>query len=344
MPRSSVVLSAGCSGSWYFEWFRQCFGDSIRIHIGVEAYSPKPDRLPPEVRWINNPVFDMRDVHTGDVDLVFAGQTVEHLWPEELTGFLLESHRVLRRDGIIVLDSPNREITWPLNWYHPEHTMELTVPEIQELMLLAGFRVLSLRGIWLCREGGVMLPLEPLSAPSKSQSRLDAAPDNPMDSFVWWLEAVRENRQPEREALRKRISQIFQSTRSHDLQRCFHGIGKMTRNGSIQQIDAPIGLPGHLAYGPYAPFQPGSYRAEFSICSTVRSRSPDLACILDISEDTGQNAIVSYRVRCADVQDQWEKWHLDFRFNTVRFGIECRLFSTGSIPISLQVPISICEV
>ena len=39
------------------------------------------------------------------------GQTVEHVWPEELAGFLSEANRVLGPQGWIVLDSPNRRIT-----------------------------------------------------------------------------------------------------------------------------------------------------------------------------------------------------------------------------------------
>jgi len=46
-------------------------------------------------------------VEDDSVDLVFAGQTTEHLWAHELTGFLLQAHRVLHVDGLLVMDSPN---------------------------------------------------------------------------------------------------------------------------------------------------------------------------------------------------------------------------------------------
>ena len=79
--RAEVLLSAGCSGQWYFNWIREWLGPSLRAHMG-EVYSSRPDSMPPEARWIDDPITDMRDVASGEVDLVFAGQTVEHLWPD----------------------------------------------------------------------------------------------------------------------------------------------------------------------------------------------------------------------------------------------------------------------
>jgi hypothetical protein len=64
-------------------------------HVGVEAYESMPDDLPAYVEWIVNTADKMSGVENSSVDLVFAGQTTEHLWADELAGFLLESHRVL---------------------------------------------------------------------------------------------------------------------------------------------------------------------------------------------------------------------------------------------------------
>src|SRR5262245_61892225 len=42
MPKvSGTMLSAGCSGRWYFDWIAERTGHSGR-HIGVELYSPRP--------------------------------------------------------------------------------------------------------------------------------------------------------------------------------------------------------------------------------------------------------------------------------------------------------------
>src|SRR4051794_37667394 len=92
------VLSVGANGRWYFDWFEHSYGPVDR-HVGVEAYEPKPAHLPPYVQWIVNTADKMSGVEDASVDLVFAGQTTEHLWADELAGFLLESHRVLTEGG-----------------------------------------------------------------------------------------------------------------------------------------------------------------------------------------------------------------------------------------------------
>ena len=79
MPAGAgILLSAGCAGNWYFEWVERCYG-RVENHIGLEYYTPKPDRLPANVTWIANTVSDMSDVATASCDLVFSGENLEHL-------------------------------------------------------------------------------------------------------------------------------------------------------------------------------------------------------------------------------------------------------------------------
>jgi len=341
--RAAILLSAGCSGTWYFDWVRQCIGPSLRTHIGVEAYSRKPDSLPPEAHWIDNPIQDMHDVSDGHADLVFAGQTVEHLWPAEFVGFLREAHRVLRPGGLLVLDSPNRELTLPMSWYHPEHTMEFTVPEIRELVGLAGFQVTSLRGVWLCRERGSIMRLDPLPEPPEWEGRVDAARLRAEDSFVWWLEASREDRAPDIEELQRRVEEVYARTRPQDLARVFHGAGSSAVDGAVRYQESRSGEQGYLAYGPYAPFPPGVYVANFYIRTNAPRTSSLPACTMDIAEQCGEHVIASYQLKCSEVGQSWERWRVGFRFTTVRFGVEFRLFATGAMPLSVKVPIEVTE-
>jgi len=71
----------------------------------------------------------MSGVRDRTCDLVFLGQNLEHLWPEEVAGFLAEAARVTKLGGHLVVDSPNRLLPKPLNWSHPEHTVELATDE-----------------------------------------------------------------------------------------------------------------------------------------------------------------------------------------------------------------------
>ena len=205
------VLSVGANGRWYFDWFEACVGEVDR-HVGVEAFEPKPDDLPPYVDWVVNTADHMDAVADGTIELVFAGQTTEHLWAHELTGFLLEAHRVLGPSGVLVLDSPNRLITEQLHWSHGGHTIEISREEIEQLLDLAGFDLESMRGVWSCREGGRLLQLEEnIDDPAVFARRAANAADRPDDSFVWFLVARRADSAPDRAALATTVDALFEA-------------------------------------------------------------------------------------------------------------------------------------
>jgi len=98
-----TVLHGGASGSWYFHWFDDNYPGSVERHIGVEAFGPRPDDLPVNVEWLAPTFGDMGPVADGSVDMVVGGQVIEHLWPQDVAGLLLESRaarvRARRRDA-----------------------------------------------------------------------------------------------------------------------------------------------------------------------------------------------------------------------------------------------------
>jgi SAM-dependent methyltransferase len=202
------ALSVGASGGWYFDWFERSVGP-LESHIGVEAFETEPDDLPSYATWIASTADRFDAVPDNSVDLVFAGQTTEHLWPDELAGFLLESHRVLVEGGQLVIDSPNRLVTEHLDWSHGGHTIELSAAEMSELLELAGFEVTTTRGLWLCRIGERMLELEEaLDDGGVTCRRIGDAADRPDDSFVWWINAVKAAA-PHSAALAARVKGLF---------------------------------------------------------------------------------------------------------------------------------------
>jgi SAM-dependent methyltransferase len=205
------VLSVGASGRWYFDWFERAVG-TVDEHLGVEAYEAKPGDLPPYATWIADTADHMVGVDDSSVDLVFAGQTTEHLWSGELSGFLEEAHRVLSADGLLILDSPNRLVTEHLNWTHEGHTVELSLKEISELVTLAGFDVISTAGIWRCEIDDRVLQLEDgLDDSAMFTRRTSTARDNPDQSYIWWLNARRNDRRPDSSRLRSRAKELFEN-------------------------------------------------------------------------------------------------------------------------------------
>ncbi len=104
---------------------------------------------------------------------------------------------MLRPDGLLVLDSPNRLVTEFLDWSHGGHTVELSLDEITELVSLAGFEIISTAGIWRSDIDGRILQLEEgLDESATFTRRISTAHDAPDQSFIWWLNARRTDRPP----------------------------------------------------------------------------------------------------------------------------------------------------
>ncbi|WP_374022262.1 class I SAM-dependent methyltransferase [Mycobacterium sp. HNNTM2301] len=82
------------------------------------------------------------------VDIVVNFQVIEHLWDQ--AQFVAECARVLRRGGLLMVSTPNR-VTFspgrdtPIN---PFHTRELNAAELNELLVDAGFRDVSISGLF----------------------------------------------------------------------------------------------------------------------------------------------------------------------------------------------------
>ncbi|MCP4435901.1 MAG: methyltransferase domain-containing protein [Actinomycetia bacterium] len=206
-----TAVSVGASGRWYFDWFERHYGE-LDSHVGVEAFEPKPEDLPDYVTWVESTADRFEGVGDNTVDLVFAGQTTEHLWAQELADFLLESARVLHPGGQLVADSPNRLVTEHLHWSHGGHTVELSAAEFTELLRLAGFEPTRVSGDWLTRYDGRVWELEEgLDQPAALTRRIAGSSADPDDCFIWWIDAERTSRDPDEAALRKRVADVFDS-------------------------------------------------------------------------------------------------------------------------------------
>jgi SAM-dependent methyltransferase len=56
---------------------------------------------------IEGTLTDMNAVATGSVDAIYSSHNIEHVFPHEVETVLLEFHRVLKDDGIVVLTCPD---------------------------------------------------------------------------------------------------------------------------------------------------------------------------------------------------------------------------------------------
>ena len=83
------------------------------------------------------------------VDLVWSGQSIEHVPFESAKNMIKEAFRVLRPGGCFALDTPNGAITSihaqtsGLEVVHPEHFIEYTVDQMTEMLSAEGFDIES---------------------------------------------------------------------------------------------------------------------------------------------------------------------------------------------------------
>jgi len=96
---------------------------------------------------------DLRDFDDESFDLVWSGQSIEHVERAAAARMCREARRVLRPGGHFCLDTPNRGITEIHTrsvgggFVHPDHKHEYRVGELRELLVASGFVIEAEKGI-----------------------------------------------------------------------------------------------------------------------------------------------------------------------------------------------------
>ena len=103
------------------------------------------------VNYVYASMSDLSAFADASVDLVYAGQSIEHVPVEEAKTVLREVHRVLKPGGHFCFDTPNRKVTilqFP-NYVVDDHKYEYTHQEMTELLEGHGFAVREAKGMAL---------------------------------------------------------------------------------------------------------------------------------------------------------------------------------------------------
>jgi SAM-dependent methyltransferase len=82
-------------------------------------------------------------------DLVYSGQSIEHVPIDVADIVLSESFRVLRRGGLLAVDTPNALVTrlQQAEFIDPDHKYEYTPGELEEKLSRAGFEIVERKGL-----------------------------------------------------------------------------------------------------------------------------------------------------------------------------------------------------
>jgi SAM-dependent methyltransferase len=133
--------------------------DRHDIYKGVAPGSPRRfDTGRGVVHYQYSSMADLSGIPAGSVDLVFSGESIEHVSREDCVRVLEETRRVLKPTGWFCFDTPNRAVTrvqvGDELFVNPDHKHEYTHPEMRGLLERTGFEVVEQKGVTLCPSAG----------------------------------------------------------------------------------------------------------------------------------------------------------------------------------------------
>ncbi|MCX5712790.1 MAG: class I SAM-dependent methyltransferase [Candidatus Omnitrophica bacterium] len=139
IPIDSAVLDLGAG---YCEFINNI---GCKSKIAVDINPDMRNHAASGVQAIIASCTDLKGVSDNSVDIVFSSEFFEHLKnTDELFAALREIHRVLRKDGRIIIICPNIRYVGHKYWDFIDHRLPLTHAGIREALLMHGFSILKL--------------------------------------------------------------------------------------------------------------------------------------------------------------------------------------------------------
>jgi SAM-dependent methyltransferase len=135
------------------------------IYQGGSSGAPVVSELGP-VEFAFHSMVDLSRYDDGSFDLVYSGQSIEHVSEADGDTVVREAFRVLAPGGWFCLDTPNGPV-WRLRSDAPmnhDHKIEYGAGELTEKLRRAGFEVTECKGLNLMRRGVVRLQFDEAEA------------------------------------------------------------------------------------------------------------------------------------------------------------------------------------
>lgn len=161
-PAAPVVLDVGCcTGRGGVEFARLRPGARV---WGLDVVQDRLDALPPAYERGVRGLSTQLPLDDGEVDVVLAGEFLEHLTPADVDPTLCEFHRVLRFGGRLLLTTPNpryvRLAVTGGSVYGPGHLTQHYPRLLRSRLLMHGFKRVRVRGSGqVSRYAGERLPV-----------------------------------------------------------------------------------------------------------------------------------------------------------------------------------------
>ncbi len=102
-----------------------------------------------KVEYVYHCMSDLERYPDNCFDLVFSGETIEHISEIQADKVLKNAFRILKPGGWFCLDTPNRKATKMHNvgLTNPDHKIEYTHAKLRQKILAAGFQIKEQKGL-----------------------------------------------------------------------------------------------------------------------------------------------------------------------------------------------------
>jgi glycosyltransferase involved in cell wall biosynthesis/ubiquinone/menaquinone biosynthesis C-methylase UbiE len=352
LPSANKILSIGCSGIWYFEWFHKFYPYSVEEHTGIDLNS-QPENLPANIVWIQNDGSDLTSLESESFDLVFAGQFIEHISWESQTVFLSEVNRVLKPNGLFVLDSPNYEISNRYGWRQPEHIHELTFSQICKLLKLSSFDIQETYGLVPKNLFGKPPQLVGKYLENAFQDKFyqegikNAINEEPNDSFIWWITARKNNNIIDKKILTDESQKIYNENQKSKYYVIYHQIGKIIEYNDAYYVNVNSSdAPGYALFGSYDFYPKGNYVVEYNLSLFDFNKKNTIShfnvAIVDVVTDAGEKILVKREIKSSELLNN-STIKLQFSLNELS-SLEFRVFYLGKLSLIIGVQPKISSI
>jgi predicted SAM-dependent methyltransferase len=164
LPRAQVILDLGGTDLGDQRGALVSMGYPYRFERVIVVDLPSSDRhdlyrasewekasshLGP-VEYYYHSMVELDSIPDRSVDLVYSGQSIEHITRDEAKIMLDHVRRILKKNGRFALDTPNGPVwrrRYPDALINPDHKVEYSHQEMTEMLSAAGFAVDEAKGL-----------------------------------------------------------------------------------------------------------------------------------------------------------------------------------------------------
>lgn len=334
--RGRTVLHLGVSDGAHFERFAELTGAPAR-QIAVRARGADVPEVA-GVEWASIAEDGTIDVGSGSVDIIWADDIAEQLWPETVPTFLDEMRRLLSPRGVLVMTGCNREVAAGVE--RPVRAVELTWAELVGMLGAAGFDITRPKGMLLARDGRgdpLVSPPDELARGLDFVTRAVAGRDAPERSLAWWVEAQSAQRPVETERVEAFLRHATRATSQTHLETTAgpDAVAGIDAAG-VAYWEARPGESGLLGESRVLPLRRGRYRATVFLQRAGRAAARASEGSIEVLVGRMGTVIGQAAFRSSALsQTAWTPIELEFQLDHPVDDFRLQITATGVSPLRL---------